>query len=75
MVVYCSSVNGTVTRKDLAGKHSNILIDTLNIKYWWTSLAYCNNRHVLFTGGNTGKAVVMDKDGNKVYTVIQWSLS
>ncbi len=64
--MYCSSVNGTVSRRDFMEKNSEVFTDTMDIKYWWTSLAYSNSRGILFAGGNTGKAILMDKDGNKV---------
>ena len=66
MQVYCSSVNGTIAKRDFEGRKSQVLIDTMDYRYWWTSLGLSDSRPLLFAGGNTGTAILMDKDGNKV---------
>lgn len=67
MSIYCSSVNGTLTKRDFEGKQSVVLLDTMDIMFWWTTVVYSHSRKMLFTGGNTGRAVIMDRDGTKVY--------
>ena len=64
--VFTSSVNGTVTMRDLDCRHSEVFIDMMDISYWWTSLSYCESKKLLFIGGNTGRAIMMDRQGNKV---------
>ena len=37
-----------------------------SFRYWWTSLAISTDVEVMFVGGNTGKATLMDLAGNIV---------
>lgn len=43
---------------------------TILLRYWWTSLAISTEIEVIFVGGNTGKAVLLDLAGNIVSSII-----
>eukprot|EP00731_Ephydatia_muelleri_P028302 Em0019g1175a len=62
--VYTTSVDGKFCLRDLEGKRSEVYADTMTFERWWTSLALsANSRDIMFVGGNTGDALVLDAEG------------
>lgn len=64
--VYTASVDGQFCLKDFNGRHSSIYLNTQDLTYWWCSVDCCRAYNVVFVGGNTGKAVILDSDGTVV---------
>lgn len=62
-MVYTTSVDGRFCLQDLEGKHSEVYIDTMTIERWWTSLAITHSPGIMFVGGNSGSAVMLDLGG------------
>lgn len=64
--IYTTSVDGRFCLQDFEGRQSSVFLDTQDISYWWCSMDICRPHNVLFVGGNTGKAVVLDSSGEVV---------
>ena len=64
--VYTTSVDGRFVLQDLEGRQSSVYLDTQDISYWWCSLDLCRQHDVVFVGGNTGRAVLLDSAGEVV---------
>ncbi|XP_011405643.1 PREDICTED: DNA damage-binding protein 2-like [Amphimedon queenslandica] len=64
--IYTTAVDGVFAKKDLEGKRSEVYLDTMDYKFWWTSFGISEG--VMFVGGNTGNAVLLDSAGETIYT-------
>ena len=64
--VYTTSVDGRFLSQDLEGRQSNVFLDTQDISYWWCSLDISRQYNVMFVGGNTGQAVLLDSQGEVI---------
>jgi DNA damage-binding protein 2 len=64
--MYVTSLDGTFSMKDLNNKHTEVYNDTMDLRYWWTSVALSSS--IVFVGGNTGKALVLNKEGKTLFT-------
>lgn len=64
--MYTTSVDGRFCLQDFEGRQSSVFLDTQDISYWWCSVDICRPYNVLFVGGNTGRAVILDSSGEVV---------
>lgn len=64
-LMYATSVDGKFHLKDFTGRHSEVLLDTKTLDYWWCSVDYSVEHGVLLVGDNRGEAVLMDFASHK----------
>ena len=64
--IYTTSVNGMVCLQDFEGRHSEVFLNTMDMAFWWTALAVSDVHNVIFVGGNTGKAVLLDRAEGRI---------
>ena len=64
--IYTTSVDGRCCLQDFEGRHSEVYLDTMDIRSWWCSLDLSREFNVIFVGGSTGEAVLLNSDGGTI---------
>ena len=65
-LMYTTSVDGKFCLKDFEGKHSEVLMDTMTLDYWWCSMDYSVQQGAILVGDNKGAAVLMDMTNHTI---------
>lgn len=67
-MIVTASIDGQVILRDLEGRHSRVLSDTLNcIDEWYCCVDVSTSKKVVVTGDNLGNTLMLSLDGQKLW--------